>query len=254
MHEGVVKIMKRILAAALAAVTAVCCTACGSSGNDTESAKEAAAPVQQEEPTGTQEVTIVINSEEPEVTTEYDDTPFTIDLTKPEPDESQGDEGDTVIELGKSDNSDSKATPAAFTFTADNSKWSVSQDDSKSASITYNGDDIDYAKGNCTIMINSRVVSDMADRTLGEVADAIIDSKGLTDSVEIVSRGESVLGGHDGYTLSCVYSVDKIKFDLDITILAEGSNVLEVWVMSYQDCTDKMQENFDEVLNTIKFA
>ena len=45
-----------------------------------------------------------------------------------------------------------------------------------------------------------------------------------------------------------------ISFDLDISILAEDTNVLEVWVVSYDQCTAAMRDNFNEVLKTIRFS
>lgn len=142
---------------------------------------------------------------------------------------------------------------APFTFKADESKWTVTADE-VSAAITYNADDIQYAKGNCTIMINARTVPDMEDRQLSDLADAIIDSKGLTDSVKVNTRGDSVLNGHDAYSLDCLYTVKDVEFDLDITVMAEGTQVIEVWVISYKDCTEAMQANYDAVLDTIAFA
>ena len=247
--------MKRSVIAALAVITAMCCTACGGSDKNDSAAAAASVPAKSETTAADDTDTPADTSADAvtETAPVSPETPDETDVSKPD--------GPIVVKIDDPDKAESKAPEsgstenkaASFTFNADSSKWKITQDGS-SAAITYNGDDIDYAKGNCTIMINSRIVEDMADRTLGEVADAIIDSKGLTDSVEIVSRGESVLGGHDGYTLSCVYTANNIKFDLDITVLAEDTQVLEVWVMSYQDCTDAMQDNFDEVLKTIEFA
>lgn len=146
-----------------------------------------------------------------------------------------------------------QAAGAPFTFKADESKWTVTADE-VSAAITYNADDIQYAKGNCTIMINARTVPDMADRLLSDLADAIIDSKGLTDSVKVNTRGDSVLNGHEAYYLDCLYTVNGVEFDLDINVMAEGTQVIEVWVISYKECTEAMQANYDAVLDTIAFA
>jgi hypothetical protein len=169
----------------------------------------------------------------------------------------------TVIEIKDPDAVDTsssaaekkkKETKPVFTVKADDKKWETTQDSSSAMSIVYTADDIADAKDNCSIMINSRVVETMAEMTLSEVADAVIDSKGLKDQIEISDRGDTKVGGHAAYTVSGVYSVDGISFDLDISILAEDTNVLEVWVVSYDQCTAAMRDNFNEVLKTIRFS
>lgn len=254
--------MKKIVIAALAAVISVCLAACGDQAKNDGSGRvkkippktqttEAEDTTETEAPAGdgpAEESTPADESEKVITTEAPDETDLTVEK-KDEPENSKA--ADSTA-----DSSADAAKPAAdtpFTFSADSTKWDVAEENG-SATITYKSDDIQYAKGNCTIMINSRVVEDMADRMLSELADAIIDSKGLTDSVTVNDRGQSVLNGHDAYTMNCLYTIKDVKFDLDITIMAEDTRVVEVWVISYQDCTDAMSANFDEVLKTIAFA
>ena len=70
-------------------------------------------------------------------------------------------------------------------------------------------------------------------QTLSEVADAVIDSKGLKDQIEISDRGDTKVGGHAAYTVSGVYSVDGISFDLDKWTTTAYQRVLsnsQIWV------------------------
>lgn len=240
--------MKKIAIAALAALTAVSLAACGGEKKNDGSGRVKKLPAvnttDDEDLVQTVSESKSAEESEEELSSD-DDGRIVIELKDPD-EENGSDKADT------SEAAEKKEKKALFTFSADGDKWKVEQD-KNSASIIYNGDDIEFAKGNCTIMINSREIEDMPDRTLSEVADAIVDSKGLTSSVEVASRGESVLGGHDAYTLDCIYTVKNVDFDLEITVMAEGTSVLEVWVMSYEDCTDAMRSNFDEVLKTIRF-
>lgn len=216
---------------------AVSLTACGKKNKNDSS------EIVKKQPVNTTDSEDNTSPEDTEATEAEDEAPkaddkVVIDIEDPTED-SSGTEQDKPTSL--------------FTFKADEDIWNVEQDEN-SASIIYNGDDVQFAKGNCTILINTREIEDMADRTLGEVADAIVDSKGLSSSIVVNDRGESVLGGQDAYTLECTYTVGEVKFDLDITVMADGIDVVEVWVMSYEECTDAMQKKFDEVLKTIKFG
>ena len=241
--------MKKILIAALAAITAVSLTACGDKEKNDGSGRVAKLPA------------------DAAITDAEDETPTDVEIqlggnaqtdTPDGTTAADAEDSKTVIEINDPDApAETQAQPesadAPFSFKADSSKWKVTSDD-KSASLIYNADDITYAKGNCSIMINTRTVEDMPDRTLREIADAILDSKGMTDSITVNTRGESLLGSHDAYTLHCVYKMDKADFDLDITVMAEGTQVVEVWVMSYTDCTAAMQDNFAQVLDTVSFS
>ena len=244
--------MKKLVIAALAALTAVSLTACGSKDKKDGSGRVAKMPVQDtvtdaEDVTPTDVEIQLGTAAENNAETSEEDGKTVIKLDDPDAEADSGEE--------KPDStSAAEATAGApFSFRADSSKWNVTSDD-KSASLIYNADDITYAKGNCSIMINTRTVDDMPDRTLSEIADAILDSKGMTDNITVNTRGESLLGDHNAYTLHCVYKMDKADFDLDITVMAEGTQVVEVWVMSYTDCTAAMQDNFSQVLDTVSFS
>ena len=246
--------MKRIAIAALAALTAVSFAACGNKDKNDGSGRVKKLPVtnttdsEDIAQTGSKSDKAAEDGSVTEQTpAESNDEKVVIELV--DPDEEDGSDKTEPDESEEKD----EDSHSLFTFNADEKLW-VTEKNRNSTSLIYNGDDVEFAKGNCTILINNRVIEDMPDRTLGEVADAIIDSKGLTDFVEVQSRGESVLGGHDAYTLSCVYTVNSVNFDLDVTVMAEGTDVLEVWVMSYEECTAAMQDNFDEVLRTISFG
>ena len=243
--------MKKIAIAAMAAVVAVSLAACGGKENKDgkkESNSAAATPA-----CNTPGIVVVDPNEgKPAVSADTSaDSSHTDDSEQ------------TVIEIKDPDAVDTsssaaekkkKETKPVFTVKADDKKWETTQDSSSAMSIVYKADDIADAKDNCSIMINSRVVETMAEMTLSEVADAVIDSKGLKDQIEIADRGDTKVGGHAAYTVSGVYSVDGISFDLDISILAEDTNVLEVWVVSYDQCTAAMRDNFNEVLKTIRFS
>ena len=235
--------MKRTVIAALAALLAVTMTACGNKDKKDGSGRVEKLPPATQQTTAEEDTTEAEETAAPETTqAEESDEPVVIELKDPDAEDSGA----------ESKAADNAGAGAPFTFKADSSKWIVEQDD-VSAAITYNSDDIQFAKGNCTVMINARTVEDMEDRGLSELADAIVDSKGLTDKVTVSSRGESVLGGHDAYKLSCLYTVNGVEFDLDIYVMAEGTQVIETWVMSYKDCTDAMQANFEQVLDTVAF-
>lgn len=242
--------MKRILIAALAASAAVCLTACGGEKKNDGSGRVKKQPVDSVVTEGEDSVSAESDRESSAVSaamsSAVSSAAETAAVGSGEPDED--------ISRAEDSSSGEKAEEngAVFTFTADESKWNTEQE-GKSAELTYNGDDIPLAKGNCTIMINSREIEDMPERTLSEVADAIVDSKGLASSLTEIGRGESVLGGHDAYTLSYVYTVNNVRFDLDISVMAEDTTVLEVWVMSYEECTAAMEGHFEEVLKTVRF-
>lgn len=243
--------MKKIAIAAMAAVVAVSLAACGGKENkDGKKESNSAAAT----PAGNTPGIVVVDPNEGKPAVSADTSA----------DSSHTDDSEqTVIEIKDPDAVDTsssaaekkkKETKPVFTVKADDKKWETTQDSSSSMSIVYKADDIADAKDNCSIMINSRVVETMAEMTLSEVADAVIDSKGLKDQIEISDRGDTKVGGHAAYTVSGVYSVDGISFDLDISILAEDTNVLEVWVVSYDQCTAAMRDNFNEVLKTIRFS
>lgn len=243
--------MKKIAIAAMAAVVAVSLAACGGKENkDGKKESNSAAAT----PAGNTPGIVVVDPNEGKPAVSADTSA----------DSSHTDDSEqTVIEIKDPDAVDTsssaaekkkKETKPTFTVKADDKKWETTQDSSSSMSIVYKADDIADAKDNCSIMINSRVVETMAEMTLSEVADAVIDSKGLKDQIEISDRGDTKVGGHAAYTVSGVYSVDGISFDLDISILAEDTNVLEVWVVSYDQCTAAMRDNFNEVLKTIRFS
>lgn len=243
--------MKKIAIAALAAVVAFGLTACG--GEKKNEQGKADAPSATEKPAGNTPGIVVVDPNE--------DKPAASDTSAAE--SSQPDDGgQTVIEIKDPDAPDTssaaekkkKEYKATFTVKADEAKWETTQESSSSTSIIYKADDIADAKDNCSIMINSRVVETMAEMTLSEVADAVIDSKGLKDSIEITDRGDTKVGGHAAYTVSGVYTTEGISFDIDISIMAEDTNVLEVWVLSYDKCTSAMRDNFNEVLKTISFS
>ena len=244
--------MKKIAIAALAAVMAVGLAACGGKESKDGSGKKdsnsgGAAP------SGNTPGIVVIDPNEGSPAA---DGPVAADNSE------AGADDKTVIEIKDPDNADTtssaaerkKETKPVFTVKADDKKWETTQESSSAMSIVYKADDIADAKDNCSIMINSRVVETMAEMTLSEVADAVIDSKGLKDDIEITDRGDTKVGGHAAYTVSGVYSVDGISFDLDISILAEDTSVLEVWVISYDQCTAAMRDNFNAVLKTIRFS
>ena len=243
--------MKKIAIAATAVVVAVSLAACGGKENkDGKKESNSAAAT----PAGNTPGIVVVDPNEGKPAVSADTSA----------DSSHTDDSEqTVIEIKDPDAVDTsssaaekkkKETKPTFTVKADDKKWETTQDSSSSMSIVYKADDIADAKDNCSIMINSRVVETMAEMTLSEVADAVIDSKGLKDQIEISDRGDTKVGGHAAYTVSGVYSVDGISFDLDISILAEDTNVLEVWVVSYDQCTAAMRDNFNEVLKTIRFS
>ena len=243
--------MKKIAIAAMAAVVAVSLAACGGKENkDGKKESNSAAAT----PAGNTPGIVVVDPNEGKPAVSADTSA----------DSSHTDDSEqTVIEIKDPDAVDTsssaaekkkKETKPVFTVKADDKKWETTQDSSSAMSIVYKADDIADAKDNCSIMINSRVVETMAEMTLSEVADAVIDSKGLKDQIEISDRGDTKVGGHAAYTVSGVYSVDGISFDLDISILAEDTNVLEVWVVSYDQCTAAMRDNFNEVLKTIRFS
>lgn len=234
--------MKRIAIAALAALMAVSLTACGNKN------KKDGTDIVKKQPTGnTTDSEDMVQEDFSSTSTKDEASDSEAAVTKPEETKKEPEVTDEPEEP------EEKVDTALFKFSADKELWKVEQDEN-GASIIYNGDDISLAKGNCSIMINTREIEDMPERTLGEVADAIVDSKGISSSVVVNSRGESVLGGHDAYTLECVYTVRDVRFDLDITVMAEGTDVLEVWVMSYESCTNAMQSRFEDVLKTIKFT
>ena len=243
--------MKKIAIAAMAVVVAVSLAACGGKENkDGKKESNSAAAT----PAGNTPGIVVVDPNEGKPAVSADTSA----------DSSHTDDSEqTVIEIKDPDAVDTsssaaekkkKETKPTFTVKADDKKWETTQDSSSSMSIVYKADDIADAKDNCSIMINSRVVETMAEMTLSEVADAVIDSKGLKDQSDISDRGDTKVGGHAAYTVSGVYSVDGISFDLDISILAEDTNVLEVWVVSYDQCTAAMRDNFNEVLKTIRFS
>lgn len=243
--------MKKIAIAAMAVVVAVSLAACGGKENkDGKKESNFAAAT----PAGNTPGIVVVDPNEGKPAVSADTSA----------DSSHTDDSEqTVIEIKDPDAVDTsssvaekkkKETKPVFTVKADDKKWETTQDSSSAMSIVYKADDIADAKDNCSIMINSRVVETMAEMTLSEVADAVIDSKGLKDQIEISDRGDTKVGGHAAYTVSGVYSVDGISFDLDISILAEDTNVLEVWVVSYDQCTAAMRDNFNEVLKTIRFS
>ena len=243
--------MKKIAIAAMAAVVAVSLAACGGKENkDGKKESNSAAAT----PAGNTPGIVIVDPNE--------GNPAADNTAAAENSDSEA-EDKTVIEIKDPEAADTsssaaekkkKETKPVFTVKADDKKWETTQDSSSAMSIVYKADDIADAKDNCSIMINSRVVETMAEMTLSEVADAVIDSKGLKDQIEISDRGDTKVGGHAAYTVSGVYSVDGISFDLDISILAEDTNVLEVWVVSYDQCTAAMRDNFNEVLKTIRFS
>ncbi|WP_294490654.1 hypothetical protein [uncultured Ruminococcus sp.] len=247
--------MRRFAMAALAALMAVSLAGCGDKEKNDGSGRVKKMPP--ETVTTAEED---ITAEEDAASAEEVSSAVTDDAVTAVPQSEISGESAAVTEVtapaesGAESKAEAVQTAGApFTFKADESKWTVTADE-VSAAITYNADDIQYAKGNCTIMINARTVPDMEDRLLSDLADAIIDSKGLTDSVKVNTRGDSVLNGHDAYSLDCLYTVKDVEFDLDITVMAEGTQVIEVWVISYKDCTEAMQANYDAVLDTIAFA
>lgn len=246
--------MKKIAIAAMAAVVAVSLAACGGKESKDGSGKKDSSSGAAGAPVGNTPGIVIVDPNE--------GAPAADNTAAAENSDSEA-EDKTVIEIKDPEAADTssstaekkkKETKPVFTVKADDKKWETTQDSASSTSIVYKSDDIADAKDNCSIMINSRVVETIADMTLSDVADAVIDSKGLKDQIEITDRGDTKVGGHAAYTVSGVYSVDGISFDLDISILAEDTAVLEVWVISYDQCTAAMRNNFNEVLKTIRFS
>lgn len=244
--------MKKIAIAALAAVMALGLTACGDKNKDSADKTADSASAETGAPSGDTPGIVVIDPNEGK--TAVNDTSS---AAGHDPDKDE----QTVIEIKDPDAADTssaaekkKESKPVFTVKADEAKWETTQESSSSTSIIYKGDDIADAKDNCSIMINSRVVETMAEMTLSEVADAVIDSKGMKDLIDVTDRGDTKIGGHAAYTVSGVYTSDGVSFDIDISIMAEDTNVLEVWVISYDQCTSAMRDNFNKVLKTISFS
>ena len=88
---------------------------------------------------------------------------------------------------------------------------------------------------------------------LSELADRALAEKGMTDTLEITSQGETTFNNYDAYSVSGRYTMKDVDFNVTLDVISEDENVLEVWTMSYTGCTEAMQSNFSEVLSTVNF-
>lgn len=246
--------MRKFLIAAAAALAAVSLTGCSGETAVNDNAVQTSAVSVAD--TGTEPLIVIEDPEEQPV-------PANTDAAQPQETVTQppvsGDDGFVVITETPDEGAEgtsSQAQPeetAKFTYKASSTKWSEDYSDLTGASVTYRDVDIENAKGTCTVVINYREDKDANITPLSEMAERAIAEKGMTDTLSIAAQGETTFNGLGAYAVSGRYTMKDVDFDVDLTVVNEDEDVLEIWTMSYVGCTEAMQNNFNEVLSTVKF-
>ena len=243
--------MKKFVIAAAAALTAVSLTGCSGDTEVNDNVQQTTQAVQTAD-TAVTEPLIVIEDpgDQPAVSTD------SVQQTVTQAPESSAEGFVELTEEPSEDSTSSQAAPqetAKFTYKASSSKWSEDYSDATGASITYRDVDIENAKGTCTVVINYREDQQANVTPLSELADRALAEKGMTDTLEITSQGETTFNNYDAYSVSGRYTIKDVDFNVTLDVISEDENVLEVWTMSYTGCTEAMQSNFSEVLSTVNF-
>ena len=243
--------MKKFVIAAAAALTAVSLTGCSGDTEVNDNVQQTTQAVQTAD-TAVTEPLIVIEDpgDQPAVSTD------SVQQTVTQAPESSAEGFVELTEEPSEDSTSSQAAPqetAKFTYKASSSKWSEDYSDATGASVTYRDVDIENAKGTCTVVINYREDQQANVTPLSELADRALAEKGMTDTLEITSQGETTFNNYNAYSVSGRYIMKDVDFNVTLDVLSEDENVLEVWTMSYTGCTEAMQSNFSEVLSTVNF-
>ena len=114
-----------------------------------------------------------------------------------------------------------------FTLEADETKWKVSEDALGNTTAIYQGTDIENAANTCSIIINSEEADDLP---------------------------ETTFNGYEAYVVTGTYTQSSVNFDLKIILAKKDTKLLIVCPMSYDACTEAMQDEFSAVLDTIKIV
>lgn len=236
--------MKKLLIAAVTASLVMSLSACGSSADSSSADSSSAA----EEATTTTTTTAA----ETTTTTEAE-TEAPVDSAA---DDEKAADSDIEADISEAETDISSDFSAGkyFTLEADETKWKVSEDALGNTTAIYQGTDIENAANTCSIIINSEEADDLPDYTLAELSPTFVQAMGLGDAFTVTNEEETTFNGYEAYVVTGTYTQSSVNFDLKIILAKKDTKLLIVCPMSYDACTEAMQDEFSAVLDTIKIV
>ncbi len=169
--------------------------------------------------------------------------------------ESDGTDDSDTASSTSADDAPLQASP--LVYAADESSWEIENEsytDAVITSLTYIGTEVPDAAEVCNITLSSIVIPGLEEYSMDEIAPIYKDRLGLNDGMTINSEEAGEFNGYEAYSYHGIYTVGEADFDMDIIIAREGSSLMVICPMSYSDVTDAIKEQFDAVLDSVRFS
>lgn len=238
--------MKKLLIAAMAASIVMAFTGCGS---DEESSSKADTTTTTTTAAEDVDAPAADDSEADESEATEESAADPVEIADPVESEIGGDVSEAETEIG-----DDFTSGKFFTFEADDTKWSTTEDAFGNTTVTYMGTDIPEATATCFMLFNSEEAEDLQEFTFDELAPLFVSSMGLGDDFVIEEEGSADFNGYDAYIIDGTYTQSGTEFAIKLILCREDTKLVVVATMAYSEAAEAIQPEFQTVLDTVKIV